>query len=365
MDQFLIEKIIDLSDSKIDFILQELGMNVEDLGGWGEEIRGCCPVHEGDNPTAFCYNQRFKGWACYTRKCHEQCSNIIGLTQRILEKQSDVDISFDYAAKWLMGKLGIDGTVTEDEIEILSQKKKPHYVGIGNKENFKPIPVQYLKEVEPPEMFLKDGFSPEVLKKYRVGFCDNSRKPMYLRAYAPVLDESGKFVIGVTGRTIYDKCQYCGHYHKQGQGCPVDNPKIRKVSKWMHHGFRKSEIFYNAWESAIPIKRDKWCILTEGPKEVWFFEQNGIKHSLSILGSSLSREQIKKLLLWGVGTVVVCLDKDLAGIEATEKITRQIWNDFRVYNTLELMGKNGMDIDEIHCDKVKGFLDGKRLSWAN
>ena len=37
---------------------------------YDEEIRSCCEIHKGNDPTAFIWNKRNNLWFCYTGPCH-------------------------------------------------------------------------------------------------------------------------------------------------------------------------------------------------------------------------------------------------------------------------------------------------------
>jgi hypothetical protein len=45
------------------------------------------------------------------------------------------------------------------------------------------------------------------LEDYDVGYCDNPAKPMYERAVVPIYDNEHKYIVGCTGRSIFEKCE--------------------------------------------------------------------------------------------------------------------------------------------------------------
>lgn len=355
-----LDQIKDAANDNIDLILSSLGIDIDSVTTCGNEIRSICPLHEGaDNPTAFCYNTTYKYWRCYTRGCSEGCGNIFGLVQKMLQKNENKRITFTECVSWLSKTLNLDIEVEEIEIDeyqrdlnqlIRSNKKINKDVKLEDKFNAFPFDI-IRNKVTPSKYFIEEGFSEEILTKYCVGFCNDPNKPMYMRSYAPILNEAGTMVIGVTGRTIHKKCIYCGEFHIEGKGCPADNPKVRGYPKWKHFGFHKSHVFYNLNFAKPYIERSRTVILTEGPKDVWWLEQHGVHNSLCIFGLSVSNLHLKRLISLGVLKVVVALDRDEPGLEAMEKINEKLSDYFVLYNINQFLGQ-GQDIADIPSEKM-------------
>lgn len=355
--------IKEAANEHLDLIFTELGINIDNLTGVAGEIRGPCPVHEGDNPTAFCYNTSHKYWRCYTKNCHETKANIFGLVELVLKK-TNPDITFRDACLWLGRLLKIDiesqAIVNEEELDITrsvnyakSKRRKP----VVTKESYHfPIPVTAIKDrVQPSWYFLEKGFSESVLRKYNVGYCDDPYKPMYLRSYAPVLDEDGKNILGVTGRIKFEGCEFCPMFHEQGKGCPKENPRIKGYSKWQHFGFNTSSVLYNSWFAKDFIWKSGLAVITEGPKENWWFEQHGIHNSLCVFGLNIHSYHVQQLLRYGCLHIVLGFDKDPRGMAACEKISEQLSDYFRITNLHKFM--TDKDIDEMTPDEMTKIVD--------
>jgi hypothetical protein len=368
ISQETLDKIKDLANESIDHVLLGLGFDIDNVHGFAEEIRCACPIHGGDNPSAFSYSTRFKQWRCFTAKCHEGCSSIFGLTQKVLGIKEDREVSFAEAVRWLAGILeadiGLETPQTDNDREMRSFIKEAKtrrrlctkQTDVIDEAKFKPFSVKLIDgKVDPSRYFLNQGFSESVLRKYNVGFCSTSGKPMYLRSYAPVLDETGETVIGVTGRTIHEKCEYCPDFHPKGQGCPKDNPKVRSYPKWLHYGFRKNFTFYNYSFAQSSIKDTKVAILTEGPKDIWWFVQHGIENCLSVFGLSVSDYHLKHLVKLGVIKVVLAFDRDRYGIEATKKLDQMFGGYFDVVEMQDLFNY-GEDVADVSTDKMNKVI---------
>ncbi len=357
----------DIANDKIDLVLSSLGINLDEVTTSGNEIRSCCPIHPfADNPTAFCYNTTYKYWRCFTKQCHENLSNVFGLVQKVLSKIEEREITFIEAVTWLSRLVDYPLDTENYELDenqrdltlLLRSIRKPKKTkeDASNKD-FKAFPIQIIDgKIEPSPYFLKQGFDYSILKKYNVGYCNDPSKPMYMRSFAPVLSDSGSEVIGVTGRTIHPECQYCGGFHITGYGCPKDNPKVRCYPKWLHHSFKKSQTLYNLNFAEPFIRKSKTAILTEGPKDTWWFEQHKIHNSLCIFGLSVSNYHLKRLIHLGIHNIVVALDNDEPGIDAMEKIQQKFENYFNTINIKHKLGE-GQDIADLNSEQMKSLQE--------
>ena len=366
INPIILEEIQDIANEKIDHVLAALDIDVDNTTGFNYEIRCACPVHGGDNPTAFSYNIRTKRWRCFTRRCHDGNPFLPGLVQKVLSRREQREVSFKEALFWLTQVIEypFDGNgpqIDPDDLQVFNLVKQAKTRNRVKNERdphratayFPEFPIDRIDgKVEPSPYFLEEGFSKEILIKYNVGFCDNPRKPMYMRSYVPVLDFEGKTVVGVTGRTILPACDFCSWHHEEGKGCPVDNPLVKGHPKWLHYGFNQTVAMYNS-NFALPyIKESGVVILTEGPKEVWWLEQHGVHNSLCVLGLYISDYHVKKFINMGVRKIVVALDNDEPGIEAMERINESLADYFNLTNMNNLLS-SGDDIDDVPTHRME------------
>jgi hypothetical protein len=360
-----LESIREAANEQIDFVLSELGIDIDNSIGFSDELRCSCPVHEGDNPTGFSYSTTFKRWRCFTGRCHEDRDSIFGLVSAILSKREERDIGFRESVFWLAKLLNIsvegESTINEETLEVhklLQQTKfknriKQRAQERNVREKFDPIPLSLIDgKIEPSQYFINQGFKPEILKKYNVGYCDDSRKPMYLRSFAPVLNEAGDTMIGVTGRIKFEKCDICGDFHEQSRnGCPQDNPSVRAYPKWIHYGFNSNAVLYNSWFATEHIKKTGVAVITEGPKDVWWFEQHNIKNSICIFGLNVFDYHISRLIKMGATTLIVALDNDERGIEAAEALDESLGMYFKLVN-IKMLLNAGEDIADVNKERM-------------
>jgi len=232
----------DIANENIDKILESMDCEFNGLNT--NDIRSCCPIHDGDNDTAFSYNTDIKSWRCYTHNCHNKyISNVFGLIQGYLERLNKPS-SFKDTVKWIADVLSLDinilsaGSVVDKQYievkKLLKQSKnKSRLLNDKNDKSLKINIEDVRKHFVRSEYYKNLGLSDELIDKYLLNDCLDKTKPMYNRACVPVIDESGKNIIGVTGRIMVKKCEYCDQFHEDFIGC---NERKTLLPKWKHFG---------------------------------------------------------------------------------------------------------------------------------
>ena len=355
-------KIIDEANENIEDILYTIG--IEEYYNNNGDIRCACPVHDGDNDSAFSYNTHYKIWKCFSHGCHEEGQTIIDLVRLVL------NYNYIDTINWLCSYLNIDESVdvTNDSVDInkvISQNRiKSKFNSkddIKDQTNIKPVDVNVIKaNYEVSKYFLKQGFTQETLEKFLVFDCHNKNKPMHYRACAPVLSDDGKCLIGVTGRTLLTECHICGKYHNTNLPCPSNKTNTQSYPKWQHYGFKSGRVLYNLWNANHYIYNTNVVILVEGPKDVWWLYQNGIYNVVGIFGLNISEYHITKLIKHGVVDIILGFDNDIAGQEKKEKVKTQLQNWFNIDDKIfsNILPKN-TDIAELDSKTINEELKPK------
>lgn len=344
---------------RIEEVFDWLGLAIEDFDFQETEVRGACPIHGGNNNTAFCYYKETGVWRCYTRGCHEGQQSIIGLIKAVRK------IEFRDAIDWLVKKLDYAPVIIDDPNVPTIKRVLPSLEEMTQLQcTSTPIPLALVKDlIEEDFWFTKQGFTKQTLGHFSVGYCSKYGKPMFLRSFAPVLSDDKKFAIGFTGRITLESCGLCGKYHQEKVLCEVDGgPK--SFPKWKHYGFKAKHVLYNSWDERCieTVKRTGKIVLCEGPKDVWWLHQHGIFNSVGILGIELHRYHILKMTQMGVRTVILALDNDDGGNKGITKALPKLNSAFVVKNLSSVL-EDGQDIadlkqDRVH-DLVQSFLEEK------
>lgn len=364
-DQSQLKVLSDHLCDQIEPLLDALG--ITDYKDVGKMISMSCPIHDGDNESAFnLYHQgdNYRGnWKCRTHKCEETFKgSIIGFIRGCLSqskfgwnKPGDDVCSFQEAIDFATSFLKEDLDSFKTSNKNIEKNNFVNTVKYISTEKTKPVSVVTRSVIKksldiPSKYFINRGFSTEILNKYDVGECSTEGKEMYGRAVVPIYDIEYKHMIGCSGRSIYDLCQSCNTYHPENLECPESN-NAWKYSKWKHSfGFKSQEHLYNYWFAKDRIKKTNTVILVESPGNVWRLEEAGIHNSVAIFGSSLADKQKMLLDISGAMTIITIMDNDEAGKAAAKQIYGKC---YRTYNIKNIELNNHNDIGSMTIEEVK------------
>lgn len=344
MSNFEQGKLAQLSELLVDNcdkLFDKFGLHFSKSSGM---ILGCCPIHGGDNKSAFNFypdGHTIRGnWVCRTHNCHKTFkATIIGLVRGLLSAKhgwSDGETSKIYpwasTIKWCCEFLGIqwaDVKISADYSEAkkflssanVLQKKRVTTQGIPREKIIRSLEI-------PAGFFLERGFAPELLKRYDIGLCRQSKNGFLGRVITPVYDDAGKNMVAYSGRTINGLCPKCESYHQTSSPCPKS--EIRHLySKWKHSEGINNYLF-NFWNAKRFIKESGKVILVEGPLDVLKLEEYGIKNSVAIFGTDISEQQQIILEVSGCLSVILLLDMDEPGRVGCETIKAKLQNSYNL-----------------------------------
>jgi len=330
---------------------------------------GKCPIHGGDNESAFNLfheNETGKGghWKCFSHGCEAHfIGSPIGLVRGLLSRKNhgwespgDETTSFEEAVNWCISFLDIDIDILEidyeaaEKLKFIRQVKNFH--GANGKANAVDKSKPKRKAVRlslqiPAQYYIDRGYSSEVLDEYDVGFCANPRKFMYARAVVPIYDNNYEYMIGCSGRSIWPFCPFCKNCHKEGGACPDANFPIRK---WMHNkGFKGEEHLYNYWKAKNNILDTGIAVVVESPGNVWKLAEAGIRNAVGLFGSSMSDKQKIMLDTSGAMTLVLMGDNDAAGRKLNEDIKERCKHQYNII----IPKLDDADVGDMTVDKLK------------
>lgn len=300
-----------------------------------------CPIHGGDNVSAcnvYHIGDSYRGnWKCRTHNCHEVFkSSIIGFIRGCLshrkynwENDGDKTCSFSEAIQFVQQFLGNKIDINSLSSIDSKAKDKNDFVNTvryitesSNKDQLKISKKYLLSKISVPSgYFLSRGFSNETLAKYYVGDCYEEGKEMYRRSVVPIFDDNDEYIIGCTGRSLFEKCVNCKSYHDPKTSCPLET-EAWKYSKWKHSaGFKSGDTVYNMWNAKKHIKTsDNTVILVESPGNVWRLEEAGAHNAIAIFGTTFTDRQKMIVDCSGAMNIITIMDNDDAGNQARDKI---------------------------------------------
>ena len=319
-----------------------------------------CPIHGGDNITALnIYHEgsNYRGnWKCRTHQCEKIFrESIIGFIRGVIShrkynwtEKGDNVCSFKEALNFAKSFLGSDIENIQIDYQAEDKKSFTRLIDKIQTNDQEKAPTILTKEIVrthlkiPAVYYINRGYSSEILTKYDIGLCDKPNKEMSNRVVAPIYDNDGEYIIGCSGRSIFEKCESCKLYHNHEENCP-DKTEAFKYSKWKHsNGFKSQNHLYNYWFAKEYISKSNTVLIVESPGNVWRLEENNIHNSVAIFGSSMSDRQ--KLLLDSSGAMkmVILTDNDDAGKKAKENIAEKCHKTYQIYtpNDIGEMTKN-------------------------
>lgn len=305
-------------------ILERYGL-LSGLKKKGNNLVGPCPIHKGNNPTQFHASLEKNNFNCFGN-C-KSGGNILDLVSKI----EDVDIR--EAALMIQGWFGINGKKPQKTESNKQTKNEPGPKEKEDKPLNKPLTFS-LKNLDTDHPYLKEReLDKEVIEHFGLGFCKKGL--MANRIVIPILDEKDELVAYV-GRFPGDP--------------PEDEPKYK-----LPPGFHKSLVIYNL-HAAKSLAVEQGLILVEGFFDCFRVWQAGFKNVASLMGSSLSKEQVSLILdsVGKQGRVYLMFDEDESGWscrkETLEKLSPHVF-----VKVIELGGQ-GLQPDCLSLEQIKELL---------
>ncbi len=181
----------------------------------------------------------------------------------------------------------------------------------------------------------KRGISDETLKIFKGGFCNGGK--MYNRFVFPIINPDGQ-IVGQSGRTIMPE--------------PKDEFSKKSWIKWKHLG-KKNKWVYPYYFNKDELIKSKQVILTESHGNMLALWEAGIKNSLIVFGTSLSKDLLASILEINPRKIIIAMDNDSKkdgsnpGLSGAQKIYQklELWFD---KSTIELrLPPLGKDIGDM------------------
>jgi len=352
-----IECLEESANEKIKDILDAL--EIEYVEG-SEYLKFKCGIHNGDNQFSAYWSLTTNHFRCMTKLCHDmpitgKSKSIFGLVRGILSNKYNRKISFQESANFIADFLGKSEIRLEDYCnenkELNNIIKKHESKNKKNTESLSKLSSMSKLLNQDNIYYPRRGVTREIIQKYNISVCNNRGKFFYDRALFPVLDETGMFVAGWSGRTLYEKCKECEKFHKFNIACNRFN-----VPKWLHSkGFKKEKYLYNYNFAKSYIKKSGVAIVCESPGNCWAYEMAGIHNSVAIMGLSMSEAQRKLLQKTGALTIILTLDNDKnkSGKIASEKIIEDLEYYF---NIIPIIPTEKNDIAEMKSEEIRSMV---------
>lgn len=331
-----------------------------------KEYLGLCPFHFEKTPS-FTVNDIKKFYHCFGCNAHGDVINFIAVTASISYKDAAIKLAEDYRIElpnlnqtpenlYLYKQRSLIFSILEMATNFFQSENKNYALEYLTSRNITSDMVKEFKIGFAPigdkltKFFLSKSISISYLEQAGlVGKKDNGQiyEIFQNRIIFPIKNSYGK-TVGFGGRVISN---YLPKY--------LNSPET--------FIFKKSKILYGEDKAFSFISKINYSILVEGYLDVITLHSFGFREAVASLGTSVNEEHIKKL--WSIcDEVIVCLDGDPAGFQATKRIVNLILPLINSQKKISfILLKNSNDPDKILRSKGKKFfkeLINNRLSLS-
>ena len=301
-----------------------------DLKRQGRLYKALCPFHNENTPS-FIVDPEKNIWRCFGA-----CSVGGDIFSFLMKKEN---ISFVDSLKYFSKKLGIsDKSFNSSRTKILEEIRKINNLSVDFFKNCLfsdkgSVARSYLKGrgiTKESALQFNLGYNPKGKELYNYlisneieskniidfGLASENSKGEIIDFFAerlifPII-ESQNNVLGFGGRILSDK-----------------NPKYVNTKKNLL--FDKGSVLYGLDQASENIRDEDECVLVEGYTDVITAHQFGFKNVIASMGTAITIYQANKISDIS-NSVVIALDSDQAGTEATLNALDKSWGVFKSNN---------------------------------
>ncbi len=288
----------------------------------GNQYSGLCPFHQEKTPS-FKVDDNKGFYHCFGCGSHGNIINFIMQIDGLDFKEAVVRLANDYSIQ-------IPIIVNENIEQQQAIKKQRELLLLEVTCQFFSDNLYTNSGNEALQYLYKRGLNKQNIRKFRLGFANNNYNSLtnYLKSHHftdQELLDSG--VIGVgSNQKLYDK-------FRQRIIFPISNQQNEIIAfggrilkdeqpKYLNSSetnlFKKSHNLYNLFNAKQAIYKNKFAVIVEGYMDAIALSAKGIENVVAPLGTAITAEQLK-MLFKITSDVVVCLDGDLAGVEASKR----------------------------------------------
>jgi DNA primase len=309
------------ANEHIPLILDSLGIEYTERYSY---IQTACPIHKGDNKTAWSWHIEKGIYQCFSKGCHDRFGkDIYGLICGILDCNREQALDF-------LRKLFGNDVASVDLAAYREKLSNKHYIATAPRHKTKYV-NSILNQFTYHQYLESRGYPRELIESYQIGYAGQGYSYMTNRIIVPVRDIDFSLV-GFSGRTLYPDW------------------KERGIPKWQESkGFDKSLSLFNIDRARPYIEKLGTAVIVEGPLDVLRLEQAGIHNGVAILGRKLHNGQIGLLLRSSVGKLILALDSDTAGRTGMEDAMRIGRNFF----SIQVVALAAKDVGETSVEELR------------
>ncbi|AGF49085.1 DNA primase [Candidatus Kinetoplastidibacterium galati] len=311
----------------------------------GSNFVGLCPFHNERTPS-FTVNRVKKTYHCFGCGVHGDSISFL---------MSHLGLSFTDSVKSLASQIGLVVPMLDNNNFQDEYKREKIYLDLmiraqsyySDLLNISSAAISYLK---------KRGISNDFIRFFNLGWSDNGYKSLS-NIFADYYNNSYLIDVGLvikkSDENRYDRFRERIMFPIRNQYGAVVGFGARTIAniqpKYLNSPetviFSKGRELYGLWESRTNIKSKGVVIVVEGYMDVISLTQHGINNVVAALGTSITKDQIRKLLSVSE-KIVFSFDGDIAGKNAAWKALLLCISEIKDSNEIRfLFLKDGYDPD--------------------
>jgi DNA primase len=284
---------------------------------------GCCPFHD-ERTASFHVSPDEKLYHCFG------CSESGDPFDFVMQTEG---LDFKGALESLADRFGVALQTEEEDPEAAAARARRErlYSLLRRAATFYARYLWEAKEAGPArEYLLGRGFTEEVLGSFGVGYAPSAWDRMLIGSRTAGYTEEELLEAGLAQRSqrrpgaIYDRfrervmfptADARGRVRGFGARAMRANQQPKYLNTSDSELYHKREVLYGIELARTAASKAGRMVLVEGYTDVIALHQAGIRNAVGIMGTSLTREQVRELVRL-VGVVELCLDADRAGQDA-------------------------------------------------
>jgi DNA primase len=322
-----------------------------DLRRNGAQYMGRCPFHE-DNSPSFSVNPVDKVYYCFG------CQASGDVFTFAMEKEG---LDFVGAIEFLADAYNVELEYEELDPRAAERQKARErlYALLERATGFYERTLADAPEAAAARAYLGDrGFSPEVMKKFRVGYAPKAWDKLFVPALEggfseqELLDaglvqrnDQGRIYDRFRGRIIFPLADKKGVIRGFGARGMSDSDRPKYLNSPEGPVYHKGEQVFGIDHARRPAAAKKRVIAVEGYADVIALHDAGFEEAVAVMGTAMTDQQATELARLA-GKVYLALDADESGRRAALRAARVI-ADSADAETLVIELPRGKDPDEL------------------
>lgn len=308
----------------------------------GSNFKTNCPFHQEKTPS-FVVSPERQIWHCFG------CGKGGDAFSFLMEYEN---MDFPEALRSLAKKTGVKLQESGFQSNVSSQKEKIYKINSFASRFFNFLLTKHKIGLPALDYLIeKRGLNLKLIDTYSLGFSPNDNSlSKYLinkKSYAKVdLVEAGVSYIKQNdtvdffkGRIMFPLTDHRGNIVGFSGRALEDNVTSKYINTKETLVYHKGSLFFGLDSARDEIKKKEEAIIVEGEFDVLSAFKNGIKNIVAIKGTALTESQAN-LLSRFTKKVILSLDQDEAGLEATKRSLVPLEKNGMTINILEISEKD-------------------------